>query len=125
MSIGGAAPGLKQQPVMLCCICCAVLCRHNDHCMSTGKGVADPPCAEFLQRAGGPGCGPGRGGPTCGDRVATFIISLKWVEGFVAGWFHVVWGLNIVAAGRVCIAGHVASDGGRTQACCRAADGSL
>ncbi len=29
---------------------------------------------DFLKRAGGPACGPGKGGPTCGDRVATFIL---------------------------------------------------
>jgi hypothetical protein len=49
--------------------------RHNDHCMDGyGNGVAEPACLEFLRRAGGPECGPGRGGPTCGDRVATFIL---------------------------------------------------
>lgn len=39
--------------------------------------VADAACNEFLQRAGGPECGPGKGGPSCGDRVATFILYLK------------------------------------------------
>ena len=32
---------------------------------------------EFLQRAGGPACGPGAGGAACGDRIATFILYLK------------------------------------------------
>lgn len=34
-------------------------------------------CIKFLKRAGGPGCGPGAGGVTCGDRVATLIMYLK------------------------------------------------
>ena len=36
--------------------------------------TAEPACLDFLKRAGGPECGPGKGGPTCGDRVATFIL---------------------------------------------------
>lgn len=39
-----------------------------------GDNVAEPACLDFLKRAGGPECGPGKGGPTCGDRVATFIL---------------------------------------------------
>ena len=52
---------------------------HNDHCMDDNKlqKVADGPCKEFLARAGGPECGPGKGGPSCGDRVATFIMTFK------------------------------------------------
>ena len=42
-----------------------------------GRKVAEPACLDFLKRAGGPGCGPGKGGPTCGDRVATFIICAR------------------------------------------------
>ncbi|KAL4458442.1 hypothetical protein ABPG75_013307 [Micractinium tetrahymenae] len=53
---------------------------HNDHCMDGPQGTgnhADAACLDFLKRAGGPQCGPGRGGATCGDRVATFILYLK------------------------------------------------
>ncbi|KAL4854991.1 Prolyl 4-hydroxylase 2 [Chlorella vulgaris] len=51
---------------------------HNDHCMDAlDNKVAEPACLDFLKRAGGPECGPGKGGPTCGDRVATFILYLK------------------------------------------------
>ena len=32
---------------------------------------------EFLQRARGPACGPGGGGVTCGDRLATAIMYLR------------------------------------------------
>lgn len=39
--------------------------------------TADKACVDFLKRSGGPECGAGKGGPTCGDRVATFIIYLK------------------------------------------------
>lgn len=52
-------------------------CRHNDQCMSHSDGVADPACLQFLKRGRGPKCGPGHGGPSCGDRMATFILSLK------------------------------------------------
>lgn len=38
---------------------------------------ADPACRDFLKRARGPECGPGHGGETCGDRMATFILVLK------------------------------------------------
>jgi hypothetical protein len=37
-------------------------------------------CTEFLQRAGGPKCGAGAGGVTCGDRLATFILYLRWAN---------------------------------------------
>lgn len=51
---------------------------HNDHCMDGYVGnTAEPACLDFLKRAGGPQCGHDRGGPTCGDRVATFILYLK------------------------------------------------
>ncbi|KDD74086.1 hypothetical protein H632_c1583p0 [Helicosporidium sp. ATCC 50920] len=51
---------------------------HNDHCVDhLTKAPADPACVQFLQRAGGPKCGPGGGGPSCGDRVATFILQLR------------------------------------------------
>lgn len=36
-------------------------------------------CQDFLKRAGGPRCGPGGGGVTCGDRLATFIMYLRCV----------------------------------------------
>lgn len=49
---------------------------HNDHCMDTGD-VADRGCDGLLRQGGGPGCGPGAGGPTCGDRMATFVMYLK------------------------------------------------
>ena len=39
--------------------------------------TADKACQSFLSRAGGPKCGPGYGGPSCGDRIATFIMFLK------------------------------------------------
>ncbi|PRW59787.1 putative prolyl 4-hydroxylase 3 [Chlorella sorokiniana] len=56
---------------------------HNDHVMDGSaylkarNNVAEPVSLDFLKRAGGPACGPGKGGPTCGDRVGTFIIYLK------------------------------------------------
>lgn len=53
---------------------------HNDHCMDGPQGTgnkADAACLDFLKRSGGPRCGPSQGGPTCGDRVATFILYLK------------------------------------------------
>lgn len=52
---------------------------HNDHCMdgTATDNKADAACLDFLKRSGGPECGPGKGGPTCGDRVATFILYLK------------------------------------------------
>lgn len=52
---------------------------HNDHCEDSNEDgiVADDACRSFLQRAGGPECGLGKGGATCGDRVATFIMYLK------------------------------------------------
>ena len=34
-------------------------------------------CQDFLRRGGGPKCGPGGGGVTCGDRLATFILYLR------------------------------------------------
>ena len=49
---------------------------HNDHCMDTGD-TPDAGCEKMLRQGGGPGCGAGRGGPTCGDRLATFIVYLE------------------------------------------------
>ncbi|GAB4822020.1 hypothetical protein N2152v2_009066 [Parachlorella kessleri] len=50
---------------------------HVDACAQV-KGVAGTEsCRGFLKRAEGPGCGPGAGGITCGDRLATFIIYLR------------------------------------------------
>lgn len=52
--------------------------QHYDHCWADHR--APPPdeaCREFLTRAGGPGCGPGAGGATCGDRLATVILFLS------------------------------------------------
>ena len=42
-------------------------------------GVASNPaeCQPFLEMGGGPRCGPGAGGVTCGDRLATFITFLR------------------------------------------------
>lgn len=53
--------------------------KHNDHCMDTGDR-ASMPCKKLLRQGGGPRCGRGAGGPTCGDRLATFIIYLKSPE---------------------------------------------
>ena len=52
---------------------------HNDHCsLEPGDFGGQQSCREFLERAGGPGCGPGAGGTTCGDRLATVILYLRW-----------------------------------------------
>lgn len=76
---------------------------HNDHCMdSLARGRADSACQDFLRRARGPECGEGHGGPSCGDRVATFILQLvsptaggrtvfpraDWTESRMAGIEH-------------------------------------
>ncbi|PRW59635.1 putative prolyl 4-hydroxylase 10 isoform A [Chlorella sorokiniana] len=51
---------------------------HNDHCaQGPGDYAGQTSCREFLERAGGPGCGPGHGGVTCGDRLATVILYLR------------------------------------------------
>lgn len=51
---------------------------HNDHCaQGPGDYAGQASCREFLERAGGPGCGPGHGGVTCGDRLATVILYLR------------------------------------------------
>lgn len=50
---------------------------HTDHCHHFSSETLTPACRSFLARAGGPGCGPGAGGVTCGDRLATFILYLK------------------------------------------------
>lgn len=57
---------------------------HTDHCRHEGVGVdaggnLTKSCRAFLERAGGPGCGPGAGGVSCGDRIATVILYLRWV----------------------------------------------
>ena len=53
---------------------------HNDNCVelhdTEEKSTLDPGCVGFLKRAGGPDCGPGAGGDSCGDRIATFILNL-------------------------------------------------
>lgn len=57
-------------------------CRHNDNCVAVeNKSDAlpttlDEACTSFLQRGCGPDCGPGAGGDSCGDRIATFILHL-------------------------------------------------
>lgn len=40
-------------------------------------GIILASCRDFMVRAGGPGCGPGAGGITCGDRLASLLIYLK------------------------------------------------
>lgn len=53
---------------------------HTDHCSHSGaftKQNLPDSCRQFLMRAGGPGCGPGKGGATCGDRLATFVMYLQ------------------------------------------------
>lgn len=63
-----------------------------------GKKVADPACLRFLQRAGGPDCGPGAGGPTCGDRLATFIMYLRYAGSLqlpgILPWPHALCGVS-------------------------------
>lgn len=49
---------------------------HNDHCMDSGD-TPDAGCKKMLRQGGGPECGYGKGGPTCGDRLATFIMYLE------------------------------------------------
>ncbi|KAL4458441.1 hypothetical protein ABPG75_013306 [Micractinium tetrahymenae] len=54
---------------------------HTDHCsVAPGDPGGTTSCHTFLQRAGGPACGPGGGGVTCGDRLATFILYLRSPE---------------------------------------------
>ena len=53
---------------------------HNDNCKGTRGTDVTQSCKDFLKRAGGPECGPGHGGVSCGDRVATFIIVLDPAE---------------------------------------------
>jgi hypothetical protein len=54
---------------------------HNDNCKGRLKDMPlAQSCQDFLKRAGGPKCGPGGGGPACGDRMATFIIVLDPAE---------------------------------------------
>ena len=74
---------------------------------------ADAACLDFLKRSGGPRCGPSQGGPTCGDRVATFILCepapLSHNLVLPAGWnpiphphpmyhTHTLWGCGLPAA---------------------------
>lgn len=50
---------------------------HNDNCKGSIKSMPVlKSCQDFLERAGGPKCGKEGGGPSCGDRIATFIIVL-------------------------------------------------
>ncbi len=54
---------------------------HNDNCKGNSKDMPLPnSCIDFLARAGGPACGTAGGGPSCGDRIATFIIVLDPAE---------------------------------------------
>lgn len=53
---------------------------HNDNCKGERGSVVTQSCKDFLKRAGGPECGPGHGGVSCGDRIATFIIVLDPAE---------------------------------------------
>lgn len=53
---------------------------HEDNCVSHKGGILDSACQDFLKRAGGPQCGPGHGGVSCGDRIATFILVLQAPE---------------------------------------------
>ncbi|EFN54375.1 hypothetical protein CHLNCDRAFT_135671 [Chlorella variabilis] len=50
---------------------------HTDHCASSPAAASTQSCQDFLRRGGGPKCGPGGGGVTCGDRLATFILYLR------------------------------------------------
>lgn len=55
---------------------------HHDNCveqrmMGAAGEAVDEACMGFLRRAGGPDCGPGAGGDSCGDRIATFILHLS------------------------------------------------
>ncbi|KFM23016.1 hypothetical protein F751_0374 [Auxenochlorella protothecoides] len=48
---------------------------HTDNCRHRPSGEELPPaCQSFLKRAGGPAYGPGAGGVSGGDRLATFIM---------------------------------------------------
>jgi hypothetical protein len=53
---------------------------HNDNCKGGRGSEVTKSCEDFLKRAGGPECGPGHGGVSCGDRIATFIIVLDPAE---------------------------------------------
>lgn len=53
---------------------------HNDNCKGMRGAAVTQSCADFLKRAGGPECGPGHGGVSCGDRIATFVIVLDPAE---------------------------------------------
>lgn len=45
--------------------------------VESGRSAISDTNRGFLERAGGPTCGPGAGGAACGDRIATFILYLK------------------------------------------------
>lgn len=49
---------------------------HTDNCARADENIKDS-CLGFLKRSGGPQCGEGFGGASCGDRIATFIMYLK------------------------------------------------
>ena len=51
-----------------------------DHCARAHGQPDGEACRAFLARASGPGCGPGAGGVTCGDRLATVILYLESPE---------------------------------------------
>lgn len=53
---------------------------HNDNCKFERGREVTKSCQDFLKRAGGPECGPGHGGVSCGDRIATVIIVLDPAE---------------------------------------------
>lgn len=53
---------------------------HTDHCHHASNETPTPACVSFLERAGGPTCGLGGGGVTCGDRLATIILYLHAPE---------------------------------------------
>ncbi|CAD7695138.1 unnamed protein product [Ostreobium quekettii] len=52
---------------------------HYDNCGKQGEALSER-CWRFVSRAGGPQCGEGFGGATCGDRLATFIMYLRSPE---------------------------------------------
>ena len=53
---------------------------HTDNCHHAADEELAEACKSFLKRGGGPECGSGSGGPTCGDRLATFILYLQTPE---------------------------------------------
>lgn len=77
-------PGAQQS--LPCCTATPALCRPSASSapnplpsptpQTAGQPVTSS-CEEFLERAGGPKCGPGGGGITCGDRLATVVLYLR------------------------------------------------